>query len=142
MSAKNVRRGLLFDDQNAPPLTSKEKNSNYLGSENVPISVMQREGKVLPQEVGKLKASERKAQEERQKPQPKETNPQGLTIRIFANGKVCPSQEAIEHFNLEFKNKDQEEQGNGFDVFDSKDWTPTAEFPRMLLFGVKLFKNE
>lgn len=67
---------------------------------------------------------------------PKQTNPEGLTIRIFANGEVYPSRELVTRFNLEYTKKEEQATRNGFDVFDSNDWTPTTTLPRMILFGL------
>ena len=68
--------------------------------------------------------------------QPKEVNPTGLAVRVFANGNVYPSKELIERFNLEYTTKEEQGTRNGFDVVDSTDWAPTAHLPRMILFGV------
>lgn len=67
---------------------------------------------------------------------PKTNNPIGLTLRIFSNGEVYPSQELVEKFNLEYLNKDDENVSNGIDVVDSLEWSPLAEVPRMILFGI------
>jgi hypothetical protein len=68
---------------------------------------------------------------------PKTKNPEkGLTLRIFADGTVYPSQELIDKFKLEFRHQADPEQGNGFDIVDTKFWKPLAEHPRMLMFGV------
>lgn len=66
---------------------------------------------------------------------PKEKNPTGMTIRILANGEVYPSQELVDALHLEYENKDQNN-NYGLDIVDSKQWVPTAELPRMLLFAV------
>ncbi len=66
--------------------------------------------------------------------QPKEKNPTGIAVRVFASGEVYPSQELVDKYNLEYLNKDVE--GNfGIDIVDSINWTPTATFPRMIMFG-------
>lgn len=61
-------------------------------------------------------------------------NPTGLTIRLYANGEVYPSEEAVNHFDLNYYHKDVMS-GHGFDVVDSKTWLPLTDQPRMLLFG-------
>lgn len=68
--------------------------------------------------------------------QPKELNPTGLALRIFSTGKVYPSQELVNKFDLEYKPRvtDREQEGNGLDVFDSHAWTPLKEYPRMIMF--------
>lgn len=65
---------------------------------------------------------------------PKEKNPEGLTVRVFSDGSVYPSQELVNNYQLEFLPKDQNA-GNGIDVIDSSKWTPLQNAPRMLLFG-------
>ena len=67
---------------------------------------------------------------------PKEKNPTGMTVRVYANGEVYPSQELVKKYNLEYVNKDSTEKANGIDVVDSSDWTPMASQPRMILFGI------
>lgn len=49
-------------------------------------------------------------------------NPEGLTLRVFANGKIYPSQELVDMFNLEYPTKDSINPNNGLDVFKSTDW--------------------
>jgi hypothetical protein len=68
----------------------------------------------------------------------RKTLPQGLTIRVYANGSVYPSQELIDKFNLEYPlKKDMETNpGNGFDLIDSSEWTPTKNYPRVILLGL------
>lgn len=67
--------------------------------------------------------------------QPKERNPKGLTVRVFANGEVYPSEELVKKYNLEYVNKESTEAAFGIDVVDSSEWTPMANQPRVLLFG-------
>jgi hypothetical protein len=67
---------------------------------------------------------------------PKSLNPEGLTLRIFSNGVVYPSQELVDKFNLEYQPKDSAKPSNGFDFFDSQLWTPLATQPRMIIFGI------
>lgn len=64
---------------------------------------------------------------------PTTRHPEGLALRIFSTGEVYPSKELTDKFDLEYKTKSSENRGNGFDVFDSTEWTPTAELPRMIL---------
>jgi hypothetical protein len=66
---------------------------------------------------------------------PKTKTPEGLTLRIFPNGEVYPSADLVNKFNLEYGNKDEQAQTNGIDVIDSSEWIPTAQFPRMIIFG-------
>jgi hypothetical protein len=65
---------------------------------------------------------------------PKEKNPTGLAVRIFSTGEVYPSQELVNKYNLEYLKKGVES-NFGIDIVDSINWTPTATFPRMILFG-------
>ncbi len=67
---------------------------------------------------------------------PKSNNPTGMTLRIFANGEVYPSQELVTKFNLEYLNKDNENVSNGFDIIDSLEWEPLSKVPRMIILGV------
>lgn len=67
---------------------------------------------------------------------PKQDNPTGLTLRIFANGKVYPSKELVDKFNLEYLHKENENVSNAIDVIDSTEWSPLATAPRMILFGI------
>lgn len=48
--------------------------------------------------------------------------PDGTKIRLFNDGKIFPSQELIEKFDLQFVAKGNPDQGNGMDVFSTKDW--------------------
>lgn len=65
----------------------------------------------------------------------KERNPTGLAVRLYANGGVYPSEELVNHFDLNYYNKGSQS-GSGFDVIDSVTWPPVADQPRMILFGV------
>ncbi len=73
---------------------------------------------------------------------PKETNPKGLTIRIYHTGQVYPSVELVEKFDLEYKPIDPADRdnspilGNGLDIVDSHEWEPMKEHPRMILMCV------
>lgn len=67
---------------------------------------------------------------------PKEKNPTGMSVRIYANGEVYPSAELVKKYNLEFVNSDSTEKANGIDVIDSLEWAPLANQPRMILFGI------
>ena len=49
-------------------------------------------------------------------------NPEGLTLRVFANGKIYPSQELVDKFELEYKDKSSNVPNYGLDVFKSTDW--------------------
>ena len=48
--------------------------------------------------------------------------PTGARIRLFPDGKVYPSPELVEKFELQYVNKGNPNQGNGFDVFSTTDW--------------------
>lgn len=67
---------------------------------------------------------------------PKEKNPIGMAVRVYANGEVYPSTELVKKYDLEFVNKDSTEKSNGIDVVDSLEWEPLAAQPRMILFGI------
>lgn len=67
---------------------------------------------------------------------PKTKNPTGLTVRVFADGSIYPSQETVNTFDLQFRNKQEEFQGNAFDVVDTAEWKPMQAYPRMIMFGV------
>lgn len=77
----------------------------------------------------------------------KEWNPtEGLAIRLWKNGEVYPSQELVDTFELEYKNRLTDEEvaaikagtmtkpfpGNGFDVVDTMDF-PSFQSPTRLL---------
>ena len=49
-------------------------------------------------------------------------NPEGMCIRVFGNGKIYPSKELAEKFNLEYVSKTSETGANGLDIFSSKNW--------------------
>ena len=49
-------------------------------------------------------------------------NPEGLTLRVFANGKIYPSQELVNIFELEYPDKSDGVPNFGLDVFKSTDW--------------------
>lgn len=73
---------------------------------------------------------------------PLDKNPSGgLILRVYSNGNTYPSKELVEAFNLEYTNKDAEDQGNYFDIVDSNDWSPMANLPRIILVGV-VSRNE
>lgn len=86
----------------------------------------------------------------------KEWNPsEGLTIRLWKSGEVFPSQELVEKFNLEFKNRLTDEDlaaikagtiskpnpGNGFDVVDTEDF-PSFKSPQRLLIIAPVPKDQ
>ncbi|WP_428743110.1 hypothetical protein [Tenacibaculum sp.] len=61
--------------------------------------------------------------------------PTGLAIRVFGSGKVYPSKELVEKYNLEYANKNSENPGNGFDFFKSSEWSGfPADAPETYLF--------
>ena len=49
-------------------------------------------------------------------------NPEGLTLRVFSNGKIYPSQDLVTLLNLEYTTKDTATNNNGLDIFKSTDW--------------------
>jgi hypothetical protein len=59
----------------------------------------------------------------------------GLTLRLYRNGEVYPSEELVKLGNLEYQPKDAEDMGNGLDIVDSTDWTPVANLPRTILIS-------
>lgn len=63
------------------------------------------------EEAPKSKSGGRVAQEKN----PKE----GLTLRLFKDGSIYPSQKLVDKFNLEYT---KDKSGNGFDVFSSSNW--------------------
>jgi hypothetical protein len=54
-------------------------------------------------------------------------NPDGMRIRLFKDGSVYPSKELTVKYDLEYVNKDWDNQGNGIDVVDSRAWTQYPE---------------
>ena len=86
----------------------------------------------------------------------KEWNPtEGLTIRLWKNGEVYPSQELVDRFELEYKNRLTDEEvaaikaktmtkpfpGNAFDVVDTTDF-PSFKSPDRLLIVSTVPKDE
>ena len=72
--------------------------------------------------------------------QPKEKLPTGMRVRIYSDGSVYPSKELMDAFKLEYvkkaKEEEKEEESFGFDIFDSQEWAPLAQHPRMIVFGL------
>lgn len=81
----------------------------------------------------------------------KEWNPtEGLTIRLWKNGEVYPSQELVDQFELEYKNRLSDEEvaaikagtmnkpfpGNAFDVADTADFPAFQSPDRLLIINV------
>lgn len=60
---------------------------------------------------------------------------EGLVIRLYKSGEVYPSQELVSKFNLEYKSKDNPDQGQAVDLIDSTEWTPIANHPRTILIS-------
>jgi hypothetical protein len=53
----------------------------------------------------------------------KEFNPiNGADLRVFKDGRIFPSVEFANRHNLEYQNRDSEDQGNGLDIFRSSKW--------------------
>ncbi len=61
-----------------------------------------------------------------------ERNPDGLTLRVFRNGRVFPSKDLVAKYNLEFQPNNA---GNGIDYFSSSEWSlyPATESQAILL---------
>jgi len=72
---------------------------------------------------------------------PKSKTPEGVTLRIFNDGSVYPGKELVEKFNLEYKNDQDPEQGNGLDVIDTAEWSIFNGQPRLFLIGVTSKNN-
>lgn len=69
-------------------------------------------------------------------------NPEGLTIRVFANGKIYPSQELVNKFDLEYKVYDSILKGFGLDVFKSTDWGMfPVDAPQKYIFIAPVLKD-
>ena len=49
-------------------------------------------------------------------------NPTGMKLRVYASGRVYPSQELVDALNLEYCSKESDSVNNGLDVFKSIDW--------------------
>jgi len=67
---------------------------------------------------------------------PKTKNPEGLTIRVFNDGSVYPSTDLVAKFDLEYKNDNDPNQGNGLDVVDTAEWSIFAGQPRVIMVGL------
>ena len=69
-------------------------------------------------------------------------NPEGMCIRVFASGKIYPSQELVDQFSLEYVAKDSEVVSNGLDVFKSVDWPMfPVNAPDKFIFVAPVPKN-
>jgi hypothetical protein len=64
-------------------------------------------------------------------------NPTGLRIRLFKDGRVFPSAELVEKFDLEFRSKDSDTRGNGFDVVRTDKYPnyPQSGYPHVILLA-------
>ena len=56
-------------------------------------------------------------------------NPTGMKLRVYASGKVYPSQELVDSLSLEYRDKEAPVSGNGLDVFKSIDWGMFPQIP-------------
>lgn len=56
-------------------------------------------------------------------------NPVAADLRIFKNGSVFPSATLTADHQLEYRNRDAENQGNGFDIIDSRQFPNTQGTP-------------
>lgn len=61
---------------------------------------------------------------------PKALLPEGKTLRIMANGKVYPSKEWAEFYDIDFANGE-----NGIDIIDSGTWDKLKDMPRAILMS-------
>lgn len=69
-------------------------------------------------------------------------NPEnGMTLRVFANGKVYPSQELVNAVGLAYQPKGSENPGMGFDIFRSSKWIGFPETPQECLFIAGVSKS-
>jgi hypothetical protein len=69
-------------------------------------------------------------------------NPEGLALRVFSNGKIYPSQELVDKFNLDYHRKDSVLSGNGLDVFKSTDWGMfPVDAPQKYIFIAPVLKD-
>tara|TARA_R100001086_G_scaffold198857_1_gene115150 strand:- start:4938 stop:5696 length:759 start_codon:yes stop_codon:yes gene_type:complete len=69
--------------------------------------------------------------------------PEGNCIRLFADGKIYPSEDLVNSFNLEYKDKDAEDQGCGFDIFHAADWAQwPADKPSDIIFIAPVDRSE
>src|SRR6185369_15099771 len=62
-------------------------------------------------------------------------NMKGLTLRMYHNGEVYPSQELIDYFKLEYLGRHNEHVSYGLDVVDSTNWSPFKDRPRTIFVG-------
>ena len=62
----------------------------------------------------------------------KQRNPEGLAIRVFRDGSVYPSAQLVDKFQLEYRHKENEVQGNAFDVIDTALY-PTFQVGKRIL---------
>jgi len=60
----------------------------------------------------------------------KARTPETADIRVFKDGSVFPSVALIKEFDLQYRAKDVEPKGNGFDVFKSTDFPNTQAWPK------------
>lgn len=58
----------------------------------------------------------------------KARTPETADIRVFKDGSVFPSVALIKEFDLQYRAKDVEDKGNGFDVFKSADFPNTEKW--------------
>lgn len=68
--------------------------------------------------------------------------PSGARIRLFNDGKVYPSPELVEKFELQYRAKGNPDQGNGMDIFSTSDWGQwPAGMPANLLIATFVPKS-
>jgi hypothetical protein len=72
---------------------------------------------------------------EERKSTKQELNPtNGADIRLFKDGRIFPSAELVEEFDLEYTDKDAST-GNGFDVIDTRQWAGWKAEVKILLIA-------
>lgn len=69
------------------------------------------------------------------------TVPDGADIRILSSGAVFPHFDLITEFDLEYRRKDAEGTGFGFDVIDSREWKNTRHLGAAFLLIAAAPKN-
>jgi len=60
----------------------------------------------------------------------KPRNPENADLRVFKDGSVYPSAALVNEFNLGYQKKDAVEKGFGFDVFLSREYPNTQNWPK------------
>lgn len=66
-------------------------------------------------------------------------NPTGMTLRLFRDGRIYPSKELVDHFNLEYSLEPGET--NGFDIVDSLGWKAYDQSLQRVIFVAPVDKE-